>query len=107
MDFDLNRPAGGQYHVETTLGYFGAGFIGGHPYGGGGYFGVGLGSAEIDGPGAGGDDFAFALAAGLVGYANTRDFAVGFATEVGLFLADPAGVDLDGVTLAAGLYVSY
>ena len=107
MDFELSRPSGGEYHVETVLGYFGGGIIGGHPYGGGCYFGIGLGSADVEGPGASGDDFAFALAIGAAGYANTRDFAVGIVTEVGLFLAEPAGVDLDGVTFVAGVYVSY
>jgi hypothetical protein len=107
MDFDLDRPSGDRYHVETVMGYFGAAVVRGHPYGWGGYYGVGLGSADIKGSGARGDDFAFSLSAGLVGYANTRDFAVGLVTEVGLFLAEPGGVNLDGVTFTSGIYISY
>jgi hypothetical protein len=107
MDFDLGRPSGGDYHVETVLGYFGAGVTSGHPYGGGAYCGIGLGSAEIEAPGMNEDDFALALAGGLVGYANTPHFAVGVVGEIGVLFAEPAGVDLDGVTFTVGIYASY
>jgi len=108
MDFDLGNPSGGDYRVETALGYFGASLIEGRPYGGGGgYYGIDLGSAEIEAPGMNEDDFALMIAGGVVGYANTPHFAVGVAAEVGFFFAEPGGVNLDGVTFTTGIYVSY
>ena len=92
------------YDARTVLVYFGGGDGRSHSY-----MGLGVGSTRLrDESGRADTDLAGGL---LIGTCAFHDFrrhgGIGVAAEIGAFFSDPMGVDLDGLSLLAGVYVYF